>query len=201
MGAPEDKELYDSLISFIMNTDFSKDREFDTLCEMVDMDSLIDYFAVNIYIEHTNDWPGSNFALWRTREKETGKYGDCRWRWMLFDVNSTSMEAEKYDADTMSEVIGKNYIMKALIKSPVFRERFEKRMEELKDTNFAVSRTDELIEELTEELSPSMEGFYRRYYGDRLGLSDFIKAAEGLKKFFRLRGDYILKYVKKACEG
>jgi len=199
VGSPEDKELYDKLNSFITNTDFSKDREFETLCEMVDMDSLIDYFAVNIYIEHTNDWPGSNFALWRTKEKEGGAYGDCRWRWMLFDVNSVSMEKDKYDADTLSEVLNKNYIMKSLIKSPLFRDRFAKRMEELRTTIFDPARTDEEIDRLVSAMSPGMEGFYRRYYGDRMDLDHFLSEAEGLKEFYRRRGDYVQEHVKRIC--
>ncbi|MCR4589499.1 MAG: CotH kinase family protein [Lachnospiraceae bacterium] len=201
VGSPEDKELYDSLNSFINNTDFTKDREFETLCEMVDMDSLIDYFAVQIYIEHTNDWPGSNFALWRTKEKEAGAYGDCRWRWMLFDVNSVSMEKEKYDADTMSEILEKNYIMKALIQSPIFRKRFAERIAELKEKDFAAERTDKEIDRLTAEMSSGMKGFYRRFYGDRISPDHFITEAEGLKNFFRMRGDYITEYVNKACSN
>ena len=48
-------------------------------------------------------------------------------------------------------------------------------------------------------MSPEMEGFYRRYYGDRMDSGHFLTEAEGLKEFYRLRGDYVTKYVNRVC--
>ena len=109
------------------------------------------------------------------------------------------METDKYDADTLSEVLEKNYIMKSVIKSPIFRKRFAKRMEELRNTVFDPARTDMEIDRLVSAMSPGMEGFYRRYYGDRMNLDHFLSEAEGLKEFYRRRGDYVQEHINRIC--
>ncbi|MCR5626111.1 MAG: CotH kinase family protein [Lachnospiraceae bacterium] len=190
-GKSEMKSLYDDLNRFIMNRDFSDDKVYDEFCEMVDIDSFVDYFAAQIYIAHTNDWPGSNFALWRSIKENPGnEYEDCRWRWMLFDVNSTSMEKADVEADTLSEVCEKSYILKALINNPEFKKALFERMKGLGENEFDPEEMDKYLSEMEKVMSTPMKEYYKRFYGSENDL-DFNKYVNDLKYFFDNRNKYI----------
>ena len=52
----------------------------------------LDYYAVMLFIGRNGDWPSGNYALWRVKMRESGDYGDGKWRWMLFDLNSPAFD-------------------------------------------------------------------------------------------------------------
>lgn len=67
-GEAEDYELYTEMMGYMENTDFTIDENYAYACELLDMQSFIDYFAAEIYYGRYGDWPVSNFAVWRTRK-------------------------------------------------------------------------------------------------------------------------------------
>lgn len=57
-------ELYNSAMQFAENEDLTKTNSFQQVCNLFDMDSLIDYFAIGAYIHNcAGDWPQLNTAL------------------------------------------------------------------------------------------------------------------------------------------
>lgn len=85
-GNDDDYKKYKEMLAFITRNDMSDSSSYNQACSLIDIESYIDYYAAQIYIARCADWPGSNFALWRTRENDGSKYGDTKWRWMLFDI-------------------------------------------------------------------------------------------------------------------
>jgi len=84
-GNPGEDSLYWSLMSY-RNRDLSINANYEELCGLMDIQSFIDYFAANIYINN-EDWPHNNYRLWRVRNIEPGNpYGDGKWRWQMFDT-------------------------------------------------------------------------------------------------------------------
>ena len=72
------------MIDFCSQSDVSIDANYKKVCELIDMNSYIDYYAVMLFIGRNGDWPSGNYALWRVKKKESSEYGDGKWRWMLF---------------------------------------------------------------------------------------------------------------------
>ncbi len=64
------------------------DAYFDTLKTLVDMDSLAEYFALNLYTSN-HDWPHNNVKLWRyTGAPVEGiEITDGKWRFMTRDCD------------------------------------------------------------------------------------------------------------------
>jgi hypothetical protein len=59
------QEDYDNLVNFIRlyaNKDLRDAKNYEDVCNMIDIDSLIDHYATNLYIA-TFDWPNRNFGL------------------------------------------------------------------------------------------------------------------------------------------
>lgn len=94
IGNEEDLALYEEMRAFIDESDMSVQENYDKACEMIDMDSFINYYAALIYCGRSGDWPNGNFAVWRTRPAPvTGEEGG----------EKTGEEASGSEADSGSE--------------------------------------------------------------------------------------------------
>ena len=69
---------YSDMMEFIIENDMSVEENYKKACEMLDIDSFIDYFAVLGYAGRSGDWPHQNYALWRSRNISEKKYEDGR---------------------------------------------------------------------------------------------------------------------------
>ncbi len=193
IGNEGDKKFYDEMNSFTFHNDLSDDESYKKFTEYLDMDSVLDYYAAQIYIAHTDDWPGSNVGLWRVRETGNGKYEDGKWRFCIFDVNSSSMDIENADTDSLRYASEKNYLLRALMQNSAFKKALTGRIEEIAEDVFKSEKAEARIDELSEELRNQVELTYERYYSGRLDISDFDKEVNELKEFYRKRHDYIIE--------
>ncbi len=76
------------LLAFFENHDNLKSEEdYNEFGKLVDPDSVMDYFAVNCWIDNKWDWPGKNWSMWKTTTTDTNsEYADGRWRLMFYDI-------------------------------------------------------------------------------------------------------------------
>ena len=68
VGISSDQKLLDKMKKFITENDMSDPENYAQACELIDMDSFINYYAVLVYCARCGDWPNGNYAVWRTRE-------------------------------------------------------------------------------------------------------------------------------------
>ncbi|MBN2486938.1 MAG: CotH kinase family protein [Bacteroidales bacterium] len=80
---------YNYLINEIENADKNSDCFFEEISHRIDIDALIDYFIVQLYLANT-DFPHNNQELWKLRS-DTSK-----WRYFLFDLDAM-MFRDNYD--------------------------------------------------------------------------------------------------------
>ena len=71
---------YYDLHEFISNRDLSNESHFSHITSKIDMESYINYHAIQIFIDN-RDWPGNNVKLWKDN-RINGK-----WRWILYDTD------------------------------------------------------------------------------------------------------------------
>ena len=127
-GTNREIHLFNNTNRFISQNDMSQPENYRKACGLIDIDNYIDYYAFQIYIGRRNDWPSSNFAAWRTREQEDSPFGDCKWRWMLFDLNSGGISAETLFEDTLAYVLDVDPVFASLWESAEFRSKFSDRI-------------------------------------------------------------------------
>ena len=200
VGKQEDKALYDEMNVYITHHDFADPAVYERFKEMVDIDSLLDYFAAQMYIAHTDDWPGSNIGLWRVRDKGKGEYEDGRWRFVIFDVNSSSMDLENVGHNTIKEVSEKSYMIKALMASPQFRADLADRIEKLSRDIFNADEVANVIDDMARKIRPQMQLTFDRYYGSKRSIERFDSDVEELKQFYAERYGYISKYIQEMSD-
>ena len=179
-GKERDYELYEEMMEYMVNTDLSIPANYERACELFDMQSLIDYFAAEVYIGRHGDWPGGNYALWRTRKTENGKYNDGRWRWMLYDVNSGSLASYLIDMDTLKNAMDESELFYNLCQNEDFQRQFTITLMDMINTSFALENIDKVVSESVDLMSEPMTEHFKRFFGME-DSSQFHKEAEGIK--------------------
>jgi len=190
VGDDADYKTYKDMLCTIADSDLSDEANYAHVCELVDMESWIDYYAIELYICNT-DWPGNNRSLWRVRNTSDQPDEDGKWRWVLFDVN-LSMDAARADDNFINRTVRRDPILASLYDSKTFRQALRRRMVKLAKENFNPMRVNAFVDEYAERMRHAMVNEYIRFMNDRTE-EDFIKACEQIKDFFRLRYDYVME--------
>lgn len=189
LGDEEDYRGYQDMVDFIAGGDMSDPAQYARACELIDIQSCIDYYAVEIYIAN-QDWPNNNFALWRTRTVSDRPGADGKWRWMLYDVN-LSMKSSLVRQDLVQRAACRDTLFCSLLDNPDFEAAMESRLAELAVGCFAPERVDAFIDGYEAMMADAMENEYNRFYDGERTRQDFLEACEDIRTFFHDRQEYI----------
>lgn len=192
----EEIYFYDVMMQYMFNEDLSIAENYQFICDVVDMQSLIDYYAVQIYIGRYIDWPGgNNEALWRTLETEEGNVcADGKWRWMLFDSNTGGLSADITDMDTLKNAMGYKMFYN-LCQNEDFKEQFVVTFMDIANTCFTEENVDTVISKYLELMTEPLKIHMRRFFGVEDN-SQFYEDVANVKAFLYHRKPYIVQYLK-----
>lgn len=195
-GEPEDLALYEEMTAFIKDSDMTVQENYDSACEMIDITSFIDYYAVQAYISRFSDWPRSNFALWRTRSSDGGHCSDGRWRWMLFDDNSGAFSPAHTTEDTLQRLKEEDALFGSLTRNKSFERRFVETLRALAVDCFTPERVRAFFSDYIAAMSEPFRKEYARFYGsDNAVYEDtFLPRVKQIESFLLDRHDFILEY-------
>ena len=194
LGLSSDLALYEELQKWISENDMTVPENYKKACEKIDMDSLLSYYAFEIYIAN-GDWPFSNVGLWRTRETGKGKYEDGRWRYVLFDVNGECMAESKIRDNTLQTAIDHDAIFGSLCKNKEFRQAFLEKLQTLATSTFSKEQVEPFIRNYLQTYTKPMQVHRKRFFE---GSPDpFAKEMQGIQRFFEERADYLIPVARK----
>ena len=188
-GNQEDFNRYLEMTNYIETADLTVEENYAFACELLDMESLIDYFAAEIYMARLIDWPTSNYALWRTRSTSNQQYEDGKWRWMLFDLNTAAMQEKSTEHDTLERVIRKSPMFKNLWSNAGFRDAFCERIIEMAETIFQEERVVSKVSDYVEFMFEPVRKHHERFFGKTF--EGKYPTAESITNFARDRAEYI----------
>ena len=219
-GTPEE---YNNLLNFMRvysNKDLSNENNYKEVCNIMDVDSLIEHYAANIYLA-TYDWPNHNFGLWKNNgNKIDGNlFSDGKWRFMTYDLDYTigktyadfgGVEGYQYDMFRHMEN-GKREpptnLFVALLKNAEFKEKFINIFEEYANKIISKDKTNPIIQELygdvTDLIGYTQSRWWGYFGGSRLDNIAYAKnnfqntILPQMKKFFEERSKYALEQMKK----
>lgn len=195
-GEQYEKKLYSDMESFISKNDMSIKENYEKACELIDINSFIDYYAAQIFIGRAGDWPGGNEAAWRSKNASiNSKYRDGKWRWMLFDVNSTGLDLTGVDDDTITSTAKNSRLFASLIKNESFKRQFCERMIYIENNIYSEENIEKFINKYYEEMLTPLCWSNQRYYGDERK-DEIISNAEDVKSFLLERRKYIDKSIR-----
>lgn len=196
-GLDSDLNQYMELESFAREQDLSDDVQYAQFCNMVDIDSLIDYYCAEIYFGNEDAYD-NNVALWRTRKAGASPYADGKWRFLLIDTDS-SLWDPKVDAfvdghcrwyNPDSELFFSN-----LCKNSSFRKQFRERFLQLAENDFSYEKVAPIIDEFEQAYTKPMELSMRRFVDPVFTKEKYLRNVQAVRDFYQNRGEYICGYL------
>ena len=204
------RELYDF---FETHDDLSSQSDYEAFIKLVDPQSVMDYFAIQSWINNKWDWPGKNWSMWRTIQTDvTNAYADGRWRFICYDMEFGGVSGSS-DART-NTIREDNYKPKGLLDmntdNPAvlcfaylmtnegFREDFYDRLLGLSEGYFEQEAALARLSEFETIYGPLYEQFFERYpgTGSKEGALSGGYASSGcIREFLFKRQDYIQRMV------
>ena len=180
-GVSDESYYFKDLLDFFStHKDLTSDADYTEFVKLVDVQSAMDYFATEIWINNKWDWPGKNWSLWKTvKVDESNPYADGKWRFCFYDVEfggvsgssdatTNTIKEDNYktygllDMDTKNPVV---LIYAYLMTNPEFRNAFEAELLNLSQTNFEKTAAQTALGNFRNIYSPLYNQFFDRYPG------------------------------------
>ena len=202
-GEEDEFALWSDVIEFAETNDLSLAENYEKIENMIDIQSCIDQYCFQVYVANI-DSISNNTAVWRVRDVSEKSYEDGKWRWILYDTDTSSGVFEgALDAEIDSFTEG-NYglhvvedpLFVALIKNEEFKQRFVTSFLDIANYNFAPSRVNTRYDEWAELLSDAMVQSHRRFLNGNYTAEQYADEIYKVKKFFEHRFYYITYYLK-----
>lgn len=195
---------FEDLLNFFhTHKDLKSQEDYNSFAKLVDIESVMDYFAAEVWINNKWDWPGKNWSMWKTTTIDnSNEYNDGKWRFCLYDIEFGGVSGAS-DAGT-NTIKEDNYKPKGLLDmntdNPAvlcfaylmtndgFRAQYCARLLELSDTVFEKDLALAKLDEYESIYGPLFPQFFERYpdtgstdealnggYASSKCISDFLK--------------------------
>ena len=194
--------------------DLNDEKIYEEVKKVVDINSMIEFFATGIYIS-IGDWPGQNEGEWRNMGNiiEGNKYGDGKWRFMIYDLDYTM--GSKFagvgllDSDNFKFVEGRsnkfpaNLFMGLLKNNTDFQQKFVNLYCDYANEVFNYEKIEKILEEYREKYTNMIAYSQLRWWGWGSKLEGFLsyrtrylQALDGIAEFYRKRAVYSISHMQ-----
>lgn len=178
-GETDESYFFNDLYDFFdSHNSLESQEDYNEFLKLVDVESVMDYFSMQVWINNKWDWPGKNWSMWRTSTVVDGnEYNDGRWRFSFYDVEfgGVSGESDVY-TNTVKE---DNYKPKGLLdmdtNNPAvlcyaylmtnegFRTEYCDKLLSLSESNFKKETALNKLESFEGAYGPLYDQFFTRY--------------------------------------
>ncbi len=176
-GNEQTEAEYNAMLEYFLKNDFSTEEFYEAACNLIDVQSYIDYIHTHVYLCSLDMDEGRNGALWKSTENRGTGYEDGRWRWLLYDLDYTgNTDPEYYGVSNMAELnmfttefrfvsgsINSLNIFDALRVNAEFTEQFVLSFMDIANTCFSEEHVQEVFEQWGEDIHWSDDFFLLRY--------------------------------------
>lgn len=169
---------------------------YEKLCQMIDVQSFIDYYAAMLYLNDI-DWLDYNGRCYRSIAEGPGENEDGKWRWAVWDVETTMYEAY---LDTFHTGVVRTWqddpIAQALMEHEAFRKQFVAVYMDLYNNIWQEENILPFIEEKTGNMESSFAMYMERFHAG----VDTHEYQDNVKRFFKERGEFAFGNLKNEFE-
>ncbi len=194
---------------FKSHSDLKSQEDYDEFVKLVDPESVMDYFAVQCWINNKWDWPGKNWSMWKTiNVDDSNPYADGRWRFMFYDmefggvsgggdIRTNTIKEDNYKPNGLLDMDTNNPAVLCfayLMTNEGFRTEFYDRLTGLSDGYFEKTLATDRLLEFVDIYSPLYEQFFERYpdmSDTETALTDDYASAQCILDFVEGRRNHI----------
>ena len=189
---------------YIYNRDLTDDKTFEEFCGLVDIEDLMQYYAMQIFISN-KDWPGNNYKAYRyypnDGEELTSEKMDGRWRFLFFDAEyAWGLYGEGCTLRTLSDLLsgahmsGESAMLKALLAREDMCEKLADTLCDLMAGAFSTENILETLDELCEKSdSEQMYALNRGIISEWANEGTFADSRQQIRDFAEKRSKAVLK--------
>lgn len=175
-GEAGDELLYDQIYEYIADHDLSDQQSYEEFCDIIDVQSYIDYICATAYGANLDQDEIINRQLYRARKPVDDDENDGRWRWCLYDMDFLGgiMESPEdygvehsYEINPFSDRLGdesvninEQTLFRALIQNDEFKKDLVATMKDMMETDFSMDNVKKVFD---------------RYEGSKQELKEFFK--------------------------
>ena len=192
-------EAYQYFVTMATECDLTYDDVYAMVSEFIDVQSFIDFCCINMYLGNGDLSFGQNMAMWRSAENDGSKYGDCKWRWMVFDVDEAIGDV---DGNITPGEWMKNYclmqepILQSFMKNAGFREQFYKTLLEIGKQNFDYETISHTLKEWKGIYEEQLLLNHQRFFNEGFGKEQLDEEFTRIDHFFAGRYEFIEQAVE-----
>lgn len=207
---------YNQMYEKYSQADLTDEEVYRELCQYVDVENYLDYFAFNIYINNW-DWPQNNYKCYRyvpaEGENFEGVY-DGRWRYLLHDTDfsfhiygSSDVAADHNNVQAILNPNSDRYapLLDALMHRSDCRDYFLNKLEELSEGALSGENVTKTLYAMHVERCTEQDYMYQhmenlKKAGDNSFWSSSYTLSENMdmiRAFANERDDYILEFARK----
>ena len=155
--------IYDDLLEYLRDESVSQEEKAEVLYDEVDIQSFIDWLCFNLYVCNDDVSYKKNCTHWRTIVPENSAYGDCKWRWVLYDIDHAATNAGPTSTNFRDfAILVGNRFYDALRTSPYFCKQFVLTAMDLMNVNFNQENVERVLGEWGLDLSYADHFFMKR---------------------------------------
>ncbi len=211
----EDSDFYDlkstedyNYVCDLARSGLTDDTKFEEFCSLVDIDNLMLYYSIQIYINN-EDWPGNNFKAWRyypsDDEEVTSPYLDGKWRFLLFDVEfGMGLYGNGYREPTLSYLLngkhmgGASVFLTALLEREDMKVKLANTICDLMYGEMSYENALKVVEEkialCDTECMYALDNGYTSTWARR---ETFADSRQQIRDFFMNRADIVIRDITK----
>lgn len=173
----EEDELYSQIYRYAEENDLSNPENFHEFCNMIDLQSFIDFSCINAYLANVDYDVYKNYIMWRSEKIYDNEYQDGRWRWLIFDMDDVAYQEidevtgennwVKIDSFSkrgggVSFALNESTLFKALRQNEEFCEQFVITFMDLVNENFSVKSVEKVLKQWEEDITWNDSFFLKR---------------------------------------
>lgn len=189
---------YNEILSYIGKTDFSFNKNIDSLNKLIDIDNFLDYNISETYFANTD--AGGNIRYWRSWKDSS------RWRWLMFDTDfGFGLDgATAYKRNTIKDFTKKSneawpypawstLILRNLLENDSIKNRYINKTCYFISTIFDSINVLEKVNFFEEKLNHEIDYQHKRWGSNR---SRWEKEIKRVKDFATHRAKYIYQFLE-----
>lgn len=202
-SSAETMEAYKYMQDVITQCDLVYDDTYALACDLVDIQSLIDYCCINLYLDNRDVGLGYNTALWRTTQEGT-PYSDGKWRFMLFDLDECIFPDSnlfKGRENWMAEhPLLTDPVVLSLLDNETFRRQFCITFMDLANADFSYGRIHPMLMQWSSFYEAQVIKDHQRFYDAAYHTESYRNDIARIDSFFQERSSFALESLAKTFQ-
>lgn len=202
IGDPECVHNYDIMVQQMTLADMSDPVQYGAVVYNVNLDSLIDWYCLNIYADNEDLTATHNLERWKTAVPEDSEYGDARWNFALYDMDQCcALDGNSSNPAVNTIEVYKNldeklYLPGYLSANEAFRKQYCLTMMDVANTTYSYERVHKKLEEWKAAYGAQVVKTIGRFVTEDGEEELFEDNCLAVDSFFRDRRSYMEEYLR-----